>query len=312
MPMKRLIIAALAGCAGLLVGTAANALTFTYSGQIDSYAVQTSGWYQIDAWGAQGGGPEFLPNLGGLGAMVGGRIYLNAGQILDVVVGGQGKSEIYDNTGGGGGGGSFVYVASDLDLLLAAGGGGGSDWLNAFPGGPGLAGRDGGGSGGGVDGMGGSASGDFRGLAGGGAGWLGPGANGSMGIYGLGGSSAPSFQGGTTQGSLPDGESEEGPSGGFGGGGGASYNEGGGGGGYSGGGAGILVVSGGGGGGSYIADQFYDFVGQSGVNAGNGQVTIDQVPIPEPPTWAMMLLGFLGLGSMLRLRRRRFAWCAGS
>ncbi|MGZ3345303.1 MAG: hypothetical protein ACXU82_11755, partial [Caulobacteraceae bacterium] len=284
--MRRLTIAAFSGAAALMVGTAANALTFTYTGAIDSYTVQTSGWYEIDAWGAQGGSDFNSP--GGLGAMVGGRIFLEGGQLLDIVVGGQGRGEIGGNTGSGGGGGSFVFVVADLDLLLAAGGGGGTGWNGVSAGAPGLAGRNGGGVGGGIDGMGGAAAGDRLGFAGGGTGWLGPGASGTTGIHGAGGSNAPSFAGGETHGCTETigSECENGLSGGFGGGGGASYNFGGGGGGYSGGGAG----RGGGGGGSYIADQFYDFVGQSGVRSGNGLVTIDLLPVPEPQAWAMMIL----------------------
>lgn len=296
--MKRLILAALAGTAALTAATAANALTFAYSGHIDSYTVATSGWYEIDAWGAQGG--SFNPSLGGLGAMVGGRIYLDAGQVLDIVVGGQGRGSISVDTGSGGGGGSFVFTASDLDLLLAAGGGGGSRW-NVGDGGPGLAGRDGGGFGGGVNGMGGASAGDQHGFAGGGAGWLSAGESGTTGVHGAGGSNGPSFAGGETHGctGFQNLECLDGWSGGFGGGGGAAYNDGGGGGGYSGGAAG----AGGGGGGSYIADDFYDFVGQSGVRSGAGLVTIDLLPVPEPATWAVMLLGFFGLGAALRRRR---------
>jgi hypothetical protein len=28
-------------------------------------------------------------------------------------------------------------------------------------------------------------------------------------------------------------------------------------------------------------------------------------PVPEPATWAMMLLGFAGIGAVMRRRRRR-------
>jgi hypothetical protein len=314
MPMKLVVLAAISGMATLVAGTAANALTFTYSGHIDSYAVPTSGYYQVDAWGAQGGSYIFT-DAGGLGAMVGGRIYLDAGQTLSIVVGGAGR-DINSNTGGGGGGASWVYVSSDLELLLAAGGGGGAAYATLVPGGPGLTGRNGGGSGGGVDGLGGGTGGN-RYLSGGGAGWLGPGASGTVGIYGTGGSSAPSFQGGWTHGCISLGddsyECENGQSGGFGGGGGASYGNGGGGGGYSGGGGTYGSGFGSGGGGSYIAPEFSSVVAESGVRAvpvipglevpSPGLVTID--PVPEPATWTMMLVGVFGLGAALRSRSPR-------
>ena len=62
---------------------------------------------------------------------------------------------------------------------------------------------------------------------------------------------------------------------------------------------------GGGGGGSYLAPlAFTDPVLLSGVNHGNGFVTIDPV-VPEPSTWAMTLAGFAGLGWLARLRARK-------
>ncbi|MGZ3272589.1 MAG: PEPxxWA-CTERM sorting domain-containing protein [Caulobacteraceae bacterium] len=304
--MKKSLVAALAGTAALLAATAANAVTFTYIGNLASFTAQTSGYYKIDAWGAQGGSPA-LTTLGGLGAMVGGSLHLDAGETLSILVGGQGGGDISGNTANGGGGGTFVFTSlptSGPELLLAAGGGGGAGWY-AGAGGPGLAGRDGGGAGGGVNGLGGAAAGDRNGAAGGGAGWLGAGASGTTGIYGEGGLIG---RGGWTRGCIDVGqmlECETGPSGGFGGGGGGSYNDGGGGGGYSGGGGGSFGTQGGGGGGSYIADEFSHTLAQSGVRSGNGLVTIDLIPlsVPEPATWAMMLVGFFGLGSLLRRRR---------
>jgi PEP-CTERM motif len=43
--------------------------------------------------------------------------------------------------------------------------------------------------------------------------------------------------------------------------------------------------------------------------AGNGSVVIGQVAaVPEPSTWAMMILGFLGLGWLARRRQNRFTF----
>jgi hypothetical protein len=49
----------------------------------------------------------------------------------------------------------------------------------------------------------------------------------------------------------------------------------------------------------------------AGVNSGNGLVTIDLIspitPVPEPSTWAMMILGFAGVGFMAYRRRNQAA-----
>ncbi|HXZ17683.1 MAG TPA: glycine-rich protein, partial [Roseiarcus sp.] len=89
----------------------ANGVTFGYSGSIQTYVVPTDGTYIIDVWGAQGGGS--LRAAGGYGAEVGGDIYLNAGTVLELVVGGAGLGGSNPNAlvGGGGGGGSFVYAS---------------------------------------------------------------------------------------------------------------------------------------------------------------------------------------------------------
>jgi len=43
---------------------------------------------------------------------------------------------------------------------------------------------------------------------------------------------------------------------------------------------------------------FANLIGFDGVQSGNGEVEIDFVgpAVPEPSTWAMLLLGFAGLG----------------
>ena len=63
---------------------------------------------------------------------------------------------------------------------------------------------------------------------------------------------------------------------------------------------------GGGGGGSY--DSGTNDVLTGGVNAGDGQVSIDLLPgVPEPNAWALMLVGFGLTGAALRRRARRVA-----
>jgi hypothetical protein len=283
---------------------AAKADTIDFIGAEISYTVPVSGLYDITAYGAQGG-PAV--SFGGLGAEAGGDIFLSAGTTLTVLAGGQGAFAA--GNGGGGGGGSFVFEGAAL-LVAAGGGGGGSlygEHRAAYVAGPGLATTAGGagkalagfvlGGPGGIGGLGGR--GGVNG-GGGGAGVSGPGGPGIPDYGFLAANGATSI---TSFGARY-------AAGGFGGGGGGGYSGGGGGGGFSGGGGGsvgegAILGGGGGGGGSYLAPVgFTDPVLLSGVNHGNGFVTIDPV-VPEPSTWAMALAGFGGLGWLARLRARK-------
>ncbi|MFL5298464.1 MAG: PEPxxWA-CTERM sorting domain-containing protein [Phenylobacterium sp.] len=301
-----------------LAHSAVAATTFNFSGAIDTWTAPTTGFYQILAWGAQGGNwpSNFFPNpvgTGGRGAEVGGDVFLNAGATLFIVVGGIGGDGEGD-TGGGGGGGTWIFTrgAGPTDIPLAiAGGGGGTSYAGLGNGqdgqittGAGLGGTGGGFSGGG-----------------GGAGWLGNGQDAGSSVvtfgvgprpYGTGGLGLPSFLGGSTVGCRDFNYCFGNVSGGFGGGGGAGYDFGGGGGGYSGGDGGRLGARVGLGGGSYLDAGFTNVVEVAGARSGNGLVTISDVrgltpppaPVPEPATWAVMLTGFFTTGLALRRRRR--------
>ncbi len=324
----------------------ATTIDFNYTGSIVYYTVATTGVYDITSYGAQGGvNTGAVTNSGGLGAEAGGAFQLTAGQTLAIVVGGQGGNGSGLDGGGGGGGGSFVALSgvqatwqtggcsgihTDVcadTLLVASGGGGGAgtlwsgiggqtgnDGASAYlaGGGPGGGGLYGAGAGGGYigDGFGGD-----------------PG-NGCSGGDGCGGKS---FEKGASQvePSLGTGGSAGGAggsdyffgffisgggAGGFGGGGGAGgAGAGGGGGGYTGGGGGDQG-SAGGGGGSYIysallpSDQ--TLVGST--ENGNGLVTLSfqsSSAVPEPSTWAMLILGFAGVGyaGLRRSRKNRLS-----
>lgn len=102
-----------------------------------TYTVPASGYYKIEAWGAQGGG-----STGGKGGYAAGTIFLEQGTALSVYVGGQpssytggygyvrgGSASCYNSStsygcGYGGGGASEVRMGSTR--LLVAGGGGGA------------------------------------------------------------------------------------------------------------------------------------------------------------------------------------------
>ena len=298
-----------------------------------SCTIETTGTYDITAYGAQGG-TSTSATTGGLGAEIGGAFYLTAGTVLDIAVGAQGGAGTGDLAGGGGGGGSFVLLNAGSAPLVVAGGGGGGGVLASGTGG--VTTMSAAGYAGGTNGGGGSAA----YAAGAGAGLLGDGAGraGGKALAGglLGGASvipSPALQEvqSCTPGAgpaFPGFTTGQAGAGGFGGGGGGNY-AGGGGGGYSGGGIGVddvvtawsswsacspdgtqfrsrgLVASGAGdGGGSYLdATALAD--GQvliAATHAGDGLVTIvmqDTETVPEPAS-LMLLAGAIAL---LPLRR---------
>lgn len=255
--------------------------TKIYTGSLQTYAVTTSGFYDIFSEGAQGGGSTLTS--GGLGATVEGVFYLSAGTVLNLVVGGEGVSgdNLTGLPGGGGGGGTFIYTVANT-LIQAAGGGGGGGFQGSQNGQPGQIITSGSGGTapsfglGGASGAGGAGATGVNGGAGG-AGWASSGTNASSASGGFGGNSFPGFAGGagTTLFSATS------TNGGYGGGGGGGSYGAGGGGGYSGGGGGgysvdDLLGGAGGGGGSYILAQASNQVLTAGVGTGNGQVTINQ------------------------------------
>jgi hypothetical protein len=64
----------------------------------------------------------------------------------------------------------------------------------------------------------------------------------------------------------------------------------------------------GGSGGSYLSRAFARQYLFSGSNSGDGCISIMEftgTTVPEPPTWAMTLAGFAGLGWLARLRKRK-------
>ena len=232
----------------------------TVTGGIQSWTVPVTDVYRIQAVGAQGGHNDTGSPVGGRGALASGDFTLNAGTIINILVGQQGlQGSTY---AGGGGGGSFVWNDSDDTLYLAAGGGGGmgddhrSLAAHANTSTNGNAGYVGGA--GGTNGTGGGQD-----EGGGGAGWLSD------------GNDDQANSGGHTPltGGVGGAGVTYGADGGFGGGGGRIS---GGGGGYSGGG-GDDSADNGGGGGSFNAgaNQFNAVQAQTG----SGEVTVS---IPSP------------------------------
>jgi PEP-CTERM motif len=306
---KAFLLAGASALAILASTAAANAETFMFTNAEQFFTASMTGVYAVEVLGASGGNATSpLPVvLGGLGAEVSGDISLTAGETLTLFVGGQGVSGAF---AGGGGGGSFLFGPTGV-LAVAGGGGGGGNLLLIGDGGPGLAGKSGGtegrtGSGSGKGGMDGTGGGGGSGYSGGGGAGVKAGPSGyggdSQSGGGFGGTPPLSGGGGGAAGA-------NGGMGGFGGGGGAGGFGGGGGSGYSGGGGGGSAGGyGGGGGGSFLALQFIDPVlTTGGASRGDGSISVDLLPpaVPEPSTWAMMLMGFAGLGWLAHTRGRK-------
>jgi len=296
----------------------------TYTGKVETYTVETSGIYDITAFGAQGGtGGASRGAIGGLGAEIEGAFYLTAGEQLRIVVGGAGKDgNLGGNYGGGGGGGTFLIA--DGTPLIIAGGGGGSSYSGYSSGRPGRAALTG------SDGLASGGAGGGRGQGGLGGGYGGGGGGGYSG--GDGGKPPGPPTSGIAQGSGYAGGSKYAP-GGFGGGGGGGYAGGGGGGGYGGGGGGGdgLIKNGfygGGGGGGGSFDGGTNRVMIAGENTGNGKIIIEplcflrgtriRTPIGEVPIERLTVgdtvlthagrarpIRWIGFGRLLATRGRR-------
>jgi hypothetical protein len=308
---------ALMGSVALTSASQAATVTFNYTGADVSYTIDP-GAYRITVYGAQGGNAaDCAPaNCEGGRGVEASAIY-RIGQTLDLRIGVGGTAPA-NAIAAGGGGASFVdFEIGDpgLDVLLLVGGGGGGGFHDPRFG---------------------SAGGDGKttqtdpqnsGTAQGGGGGGGFSTNGqSYVVAGDGGDGGASLSSGGAPGQ------QESP-GGFGGGGGGAtgINEsifgGGGGGGYNGGdagyvhfveGAATLVASQGGtslvennppgcGPGNQGPACFLGGLvlavgaGVDGQGLGNGSVVIEAItgsPVPEPSTWAMMAIGFAGLGFM--------------
>jgi hypothetical protein len=267
--------------------------TYGYTGAPVFVTVPTTGLYDIDAFGAQGGDDKTgntSAQQGGNGAEAGGYIRLTAGEHLEIVVGGLGGSGTNTGAGtyegppgqptaGGGGGGTFLFAnigpgGAYVPLLVAGGGGGSGD--NQM-GGYGTVASSGSGQGG---------AGDQRGYGnrtggGGGAGVNGAGTAGAQASYGSGGGGGASLSGGFAGGSGGNASNGYfGGAGGFGGGGGGGGFYGGGGGGYSGGAGGALP--GGAGGTSFDSGFAISAQTMTGVQTGNGSITISLAPADAP------------------------------
>ncbi len=108
---------------------------FTYSGKEQIYSVPYTGMYKLCLYGAQG--EDYGTHQGGYGGGVEARVFLEQGDSLSFLIGGQsgfgggGSAEEYGN----GGGATVVKSAMLGELLIAGGGGGASEYADGMPGG---------------------------------------------------------------------------------------------------------------------------------------------------------------------------------
>lgn len=136
-----------------------NEYIFNYTGDVQTINLN-QGYYQVEVWGAQGGGSLINGTLnddGGYGGYAYGNFYLQSDDELYVYVGGRGENGINletatggyngggsgtsdgsdDEAAGGGGGATHIATVSGLlsslsnnvdDILIVAGGGGGTSY----------------------------------------------------------------------------------------------------------------------------------------------------------------------------------------
>jgi hypothetical protein len=218
---------------------------FVYTGSIQQYQVPAGiSHLGINAIGGGGGTSQVSSNppgyAGGSGASITAVVPVTPGEILNILVGGQGQPSEFRM--GGGGGGTFVYRTPDLAGLLVAAGGGASTapFFSGNPdGSPSQNAFDGGGTSPGVAGSGGNGGSGSASTAGG---------SGGAGLLSDGGASADGGTGGTSIASGgAGGTGGVGADGGFGGGGAGGNTGGGAAGGFNGGGGGGSNGAGGGG-----------------------------------------------------------------
>lgn len=102
---------------------------FPYSGSVQTFTAPATGTYQLEVWGAEGGGSALSGNsnsgLGGKGGYSKGLINLIKGETVNVYVGGRGQSADTGTAQGGWNGGGSGYGSSNGEP--GNGGGGSTD-----------------------------------------------------------------------------------------------------------------------------------------------------------------------------------------
>ena len=112
--------------ASIILATSMWALTWNYTGSVQSYTVPTTGIYKLQVWGAQGG--TFVAK-GGLGGYATCYAQLNAGETIYIYVGGRG-GDSYNAAGGNGGWNGGGHGGTGVSGYCGSAGGGGATHIS--------------------------------------------------------------------------------------------------------------------------------------------------------------------------------------
>jgi hypothetical protein len=88
--------------------------------------VPATATYRITVSGARGGNNFNSSSVGGYGAIGRNDVSISQNQVLEIVVGQQGRPGTFSESSGGGGGASYVRYNGGAPIVVAGGGGGGS------------------------------------------------------------------------------------------------------------------------------------------------------------------------------------------
>src|ERR1700722_15076810 len=122
---RKLLLVGVSAAALAASAAEAGAKIFLFTGSVQTYLVPGTGEYEITLAGAQGGSSSD-GNAGGVGAIVGGDIFLRQNELLGIFVGGAG----YSLPGYAGGGGGGTFLGNHRRGFFIAGGGGGGGYGN--------------------------------------------------------------------------------------------------------------------------------------------------------------------------------------
>ena len=124
-----------------------NEIPLSYSGQVQSFTADRSGYYKLEGWGAQGGSAKQTYDTsdttsyeGGRGGYSTGMVYLEANQTIYYAVGGEGQSQHYVSSNsstltakGGFNGGGNGYMGANVTTDWYGGGGGATHFALNMP-----------------------------------------------------------------------------------------------------------------------------------------------------------------------------------